>query len=158
MALLLRLSPPLVSFALLPTALATVALAGPHSTVAEVQIADARYNQALERADISALREMIADTYVFTDPTGRVSDKEQVIKGLETGRIKIRSQTTQDVRITVFDNAAIETGLLTSVAMRDGRNSGGTFRFTRVWVKRGGRWRTAAFQETTPQEPPSLRR
>lgn len=136
----------------------TDAFASPRSALAEVQIADTQYNQALERSDVSALREMIVDTYVFTDPTGRVSNKAQVIEGLETGRIKIRSQKTQAVRIIVFHNTAIETGLLTSVAMRDGRNSGGTFRFTRVWVKRGARWVTAAFQETAVQERPSMRR
>lgn len=87
-----------------------------------------------------------------------MSNKEQVIEGLETGRIKIRSQTTKDVRLILFDNTAIETGLLASVARREGHDSGGTFRFTRVWVKRGGRWRTAAFQETAPQEPPCLER
>ena len=148
---------PLVSVALLAQ-LPTVASASPLSAAAEVQIADAKYNQALERSDIAALRQMIVDTYVFTDPAGRVSSKEEVIEGLETGRIKIRSQTTQDVRIIVVDNTAIETGLLTSVAMRDGRNSGGTFRFTRVWVKHGSRWRTAAFQETAMREPISTRR
>ena len=100
---------------------------------------------------------MIADTYVFTDPTGRVSNKDQVIEGFESGRIKIQSQTTRDIRITLFGNTAIETGLLTSVAKRDGRNSGGTFRFTRVWVNSAGRWRTVAFQETAPLEPLSAR-
>jgi ketosteroid isomerase-like protein len=147
-----------VSMALLPAALPAAESATLRSAAAEVKIADAHYNQALERSDISALREMIVDNYVFTDPTGRVSDKEQVIQAIESGRIKIQSQTTRDVRVRVFGNTVIETGLLTSVAMRDGRNSGGTFRFTRVWIKRAGRWRTVAFQETAPQEPPSVRR
>ena len=151
MAHLLRLSLTM-SAGLLPTAAASS-----HSAAAEVQIADTQYNRALEKSDIPALRTIIADTYVFTDPTGRVSDKQQVIEGLESGRIQIKSQTTQDVRIAVLGNTAIETGLLTSVAMRDGRSSGGTFRFTRVWIKRGGRWRTVAFQETAPQEPAPVR-
>jgi ketosteroid isomerase-like protein len=147
-----------VSMAVLPGALPAAESATPRSAAAEVQIADAQYNQALERSDISTLREMIVDSYVFTDPTGRMSNKEQVIHGIESGRIKIQSQTTQDVRIMVLGNMAIETGLLTSVAMRDGRNSGGTFRFTRVWIRLAGRWRTVAFQETASQEPPLVRR
>jgi ketosteroid isomerase-like protein len=142
---------------LLPAAMPAAVSASPRNAAAEVQIADDQYNRALERSDISALRQMIADTYVFTDPTGRVRNKDQVIKGIENGRIKIQSQTTRDVRIAVLGNAAIETGLVTSVAMRDGRNSGGAFRFTRVWIKRGRRWRTVAFQETAPQEPPVQR-
>lgn len=119
--------------------------------VEDVEVADQRYNRALERSDFATLRDMIADSYVFTDPAGRVSGRDEVIGGITSGRIRITSQTTQDVRINVFGDAAVETGLLTSVAVRDGRNSGGTFRFTRVWVKRAGRWRTVAIQETAPK-------
>lgn len=126
----------------------------PAGAAAEVANADRQYNRALERSDLNALRDLLADTYVFTDPTGRVSGKEDVIKGFETGRIRIKSQTTHDVRIDVFRSAAVETGLLISDAVRDGRNSGGTFRFTRLWIKQKGRWRTAAFQETDPQTRP----
>ena len=118
---------------------------------ADVELADEQYNHALERADIATLRAMIADGYVFTDPNGRVAGRDEVIGGVANGRIRITSQTTQNVQIRVFGDVAVETGLLTSVAVRDGRNSGGTFRFTRVWVKQGGRWKTAAIQETAPQ-------
>jgi len=133
------------------TTIPTAALATHHDAAAEIAIADKQYNDALEQSDVRALRELIADSYVFTDPNGRVSGRAEVIDGISSGRIRIRSQLTSDVRINVFGDAAIETGLLTSVAIRDGRNSGGTFRFTRVWVKRAGRWRTAAIQETAPQ-------
>ena len=33
-------------------------------------------------------------------------------------------------------------------ATRDGKDSGGTFQVTRVWVDRHGRWQPVAFQET----------
>src|SRR5690242_18103961 len=80
----------------------------------DVEVADQRYNRALERSDFATLRDMIADNYVFTDPTGRVSGRDEVIGGIASGRIRITSQTTQDVRINVFGDAAVETGLLTS--------------------------------------------
>jgi ketosteroid isomerase-like protein len=135
---------------------ATPAVGGNRAS-AEVQSADQQYNRALERSDTAALRDLIADTYVFTDPTGRVSGRGDVIGGIASKRIRIQSQSTRDVRIEIFGDAAIETGLLTSVAVRDGRNSGGTFRFTRVWVKQAGRWRTAAMQETASRDqlPPA---
>lgn len=123
----------------------------PDRAAADVELADQQFNRALERADIATLRAMMTKGYVFTDPTGRAAGREEVIGAVGSGRIRITSQTTRDVHISVFGAAAVETGLLTSVAVRDGRKSGGTFRFTRVWVKQGGRWRTAAMQETAPQ-------
>jgi len=138
----------------LPVAACAAVSTDTQRMAAEVANADWRYNRALEKSDLSALRDLLLDSYVFTDPTGRVSGKEDVINGLATGRIHITSQTTRDVRIEVFGAAAVETGVLTSKAIRDGSNSGGTFRFTRLWVKRDGHWATAAFQETAPQRQP----
>ena len=122
-----------------------------NNEAATVALADRRFNHALEQADIPTLQAMIVRGYVFTDPSGRVAGRDEIIGGLATGRIRVTSQTTRNVRIKVFGDAAVETGLLISVAVRDGHNSGGTYRFTRVWVKQGGRWRTAAIQETAPQ-------
>jgi ketosteroid isomerase-like protein len=130
---------------------ATATAAANRSEAAEVETADQRFNHALERSDVETLRKMIAETYVFTDPSGRVSTRQDVIGGFERGRIRIESQTTRDVHIEVYGDAAVETGVLNSVARRDGRDTGGTFRFTRVWLKRVGRWQTVAFQETAPQ-------
>ncbi len=132
----------------LPLAACATVAVGPGRAATQVANADWQYNRALERSDIGTLRELIADTYVFTDPGGRVSGREEVINGFATGRTRIETQTTHNVRIDVFGDAAVETGVLTSKAMRDGRNSGGTFRFTRLWVRQNGRWRTAAIQET----------
>jgi hypothetical protein len=50
--------------------------------------------------------------------------------------------------VKVYDNLAVEIGKLVSQASREGKDSGGTFRFTRVWLNRDGRWQTVAFQET----------
>jgi ketosteroid isomerase-like protein len=121
------------------------------SKVGEVEAVDQQFNRALERSDVGTLRELIGDVYVFTDPTGKISHKQELIDGFASGRIRVKSQTTQDVRIEVYSDTAVETGLLTSMAVRDGHNTSGTFRFTRVWVKNKGRWQTVAFQETAPR-------
>jgi ketosteroid isomerase-like protein len=147
------------SFAVAATVATGAAATSRHKAAAEVEATDRQFNRALEQSDVAALRELIADTYLFTDPAGRLSDKQNVIEGFASRRIRIKSQTTRDVRIEVYADAAVETGVLTSVAIRDGRNTSGTFRFTRVWVKLGGHWRTVAFQETAPQtEAPPTRR
>ena len=138
----------------LSIATATAATLSPDwGLVAEVKAIDQRFNHALEGSDIGTLEELIGDSYVFTDPTGRVSHKKELLDGFATRRIKIKSQTTQDLKIDVYSNAVVETGVLTSVAVRDGHNTSGTFRFTRIWVKTGGRWQTVAFQETSSRVP-----
>jgi len=100
------------------------------------------------KADLVALANTYADDYLFTDPTGRVSHKAELLDSFRRGVIKIRSQAIRDVQVNVYGNVAVEIGELVSQATRDGKDSSGTFRFTRVWVNRNDRWQTVAFQET----------
>ena len=119
-------------------------------TAAIVEAADRELQQVFVRADLEALEAAYADTYTFTDPTGRVSGKREMMAAFRGGVIKIAFQEISDIKVQVYGDAAVVTGLLTSRATRDGRDSGGTFRFTRVWVNQNGRWQTVAFQETRP--------
>ena len=119
-------------------------------TAAIVEAADRELQQVFVRADLEALEATYADSYTFTDPTGRVSGKREMMASFRSGAIKTTFQEISDIRVQVYGDAAVVTGLLRSRATRDGRDSGGTFRFTRVWVKQNGRWQTVAFQETRP--------
>lgn len=117
-------------------------------TPAAIEKADQTFADAMVKADLVALANTYADDYVFTDPTGRVSHKAELLDSFRRGVIKIRSQEISDVQVNIYGDVAVETGKLVSQATRDGEDSGGTFRFTRVWVNRNGRWQTVAFQET----------
>ena len=113
-----------------------------------IERADKMFADAMVKADVIALANTYADDYVFTDPSGRVSHKAGLLDGFKRGVITIRSQEISDVQVNVYGNVAVEIGKLVSQATRDGKDSSGTFRFTRVWVNRDGRWQTVAFQET----------
>src|SRR5580698_3525607 len=89
-------------------------LAQQSSSQEAVLTADREFNTALEKADVATLDRLIANTYVFTDPNGRVTDKKGIVEGFRRGIIKISSQTVRDVKVHVYDNAAVETGELTS--------------------------------------------
>jgi ketosteroid isomerase-like protein len=119
-------------------------------TVAGIQKTDQTLSEAFLKNDLVALERMSADTYVFTDQNGRVSGKRELIESSSKGAIDIRSQDITDVNVHVYGDTAIETGLLKTTAVRDGRDSSGTYRFTRVWARRNGEWQTFAFQETRP--------
>jgi len=113
-----------------------------------IEKADKTFAEAMVKSDLGALANTYADDYVFTDPTGRVSHKAELLDSFRRGVIRIRSQEITDVQVNVYGTVAVEIGKLVSLATRDGRDSSGTFRFTRVWVNRNDRWQTVAFQET----------
>jgi ketosteroid isomerase-like protein len=115
-------------------------------TPATIERADKAFADAMVKADLVALAQTYADDYVFTDPTGRVSHRAELLDSFKSGIIKIHSQEISDVQVHVYGNVAVEIGKLVSRATRDGKDSGGTFRFTRVWVNRDSGWQTVAFQ------------
>jgi len=138
----------LAVFAALACAVPLVAQQREANTPALIERVDKAFADAMVKADLGALGKTYADDYVFTDPTGRVSHKAELLESFKRGVIHVRSQQISDVHVNVYGDVAVEIGKLVSQATRDGKDSSGTFRFTRVWVNRDGRWQTVAFQET----------
>jgi ketosteroid isomerase-like protein len=100
--------------------------------------------QAQLGADAVALDRLYAEDFIGIGPSGTVRAKPQVIEDFTSGHLKFQSITTDDVQWRVYGDTAVETGRSTM----DGKDKGKTVprdnRFTRVWVKRQGRWQLVA--------------
>ena len=97
--------------------------------------------QAQIHADATALDRIYADDFIGVGPSGTVRTKPQVISDFTSGDLKFQSITTDEVRVRVYENTAVETGLSTMVGQDKGKAVPRDNRFTRVWVKQEGRWR-----------------
>src|SRR4029077_9510881 len=100
--------------------------------------------QAQIHADVAALQRIYADDFIGVGPSGTVRTKPQVISDFTSGVLRFQSITTDDVRVRVYGNAAVETGLSTMNGQDKGNAVPHDTRFTRVWVKKQGRWRLVA--------------
>jgi len=100
--------------------------------------------QAQIHADAAALERIYADDFIGVGPSGTVRTKPQVISDFTSGDLKFQSITTDDVRVRVYGNAAVETGRSTMNGQDKGKEVPHDTRFTRVWVKLQGRWRLVA--------------
>src|ERR1700687_707980 len=69
--------------------------------------------QAQIHADVAALERIYANDFIGVGPSGTVRTKPQVISDFTSGDLKFQSITTDDVRVRVYGNAAVETGLST---------------------------------------------
>ena len=100
--------------------------------------------QAQIHADAAALERIYADDFIGVGPSGTVRTKPQVISDFTSGDLKFKSISTDDVRVRVYGDAAVETGR----SKMDGEDKRKAVphdtRFTRVWVKQRGRWRLVA--------------
>jgi len=100
--------------------------------------------QAQIHADRVALERIYADDFIGIGPSGTVRTKPQVLADFTSHDLKFQSITTDDVRIRVYGNTVVETGRSTMVGQDKGRVVPRDNRFTRVWVRRQGRWRIVA--------------
>jgi len=110
--------------------------------------------QAQIHADAAALERIYADDFIGVGPSGTVRTKPQVISDFTSGDLRFQSITTDDVRVRVYGNAAVETGFSTMDGQDKGKAVPRDTRFTRVWVKQQGRWRLVAnhYSSNTPHQ------
>jgi ketosteroid isomerase-like protein len=100
--------------------------------------------QAQIHADAVALDRIYADDFIGVGPSGTVRTKPQVISDFTSGDLKFQSITTEQVKVRIYENTAVETGLSTMLGQDKGKAVPRETRFTRVWVKQEGRWRLVA--------------
>jgi len=105
--------------------------------------------QAQIHADATALDRIYADDFIGIGPSGTVRTKPQVLADFTSHDLKFQSITTDEVRIRVYGNTAVETGQTTTVGQDKGKVVPRDNRFTRVWVRRQGRWRLVANHYST---------
>lgn len=104
--------------------------------------------QAVVRGDADYLDKQTTSDYTLIDTQGRVFNKSETLDRIRSGKIKLTSNKVDDLKARVYGNTAVVTGRSTTEGTVDGKDSSGQTRFTRVFVKQGGEWKSVAFQQT----------
>lgn len=84
----------------------------------------------------------------MTRANGETVNKEQYIADIEKGVRKTESYSTDDVTIRVYGTAAFVAGVATLKSKFDGQDLSGKFRYTKMFVKRAGRWQCVSWHST----------
>jgi ketosteroid isomerase-like protein len=99
---------------------------------------------ALVKSDMAFLDRIRAEDYTWTDTQGVVWTKAQGDASLTSGEDVISSCVTDDMKVRVYGDAAVVTGLQTMKETLKGKDISGQMRFTDTWIKRDGRWQCVA--------------
>lgn len=129
---------------------AAAAHAGPKEDVDAVE--DARY-AAMVAGDADGLAKMLADEFVYHQPTGAVQDKPGYIRQVTGGAVKLFKAERYDVKINVYGDTATAMGSTLVAAEMGGKPLRMDLRYLNVWVKRDGRWQLAARQSAVKPAP-----
>jgi ketosteroid isomerase-like protein len=129
-------------------ALAALAIAANVSAQSAVEAELRRLNDDVSemqvKKDVATADRLLADEYVFLQADGGISNKAGTLSVLKSPDFDCTLLTTEDVQVRVYGNAAVITGVARFEATLGGRDVGGVFRYTDVWVKRNGHWQTVS--------------
>jgi ketosteroid isomerase-like protein len=110
-----------------------------------VRLEDA-WAQAAVKRDARALGRFVAPTWVYSDESG-IMNRDAGIAAFTSGTDTVQQASNSDVRVNVYGNAAVVTGIL----HMKGRGPAGPFnrryRYTDTWVRNAGRWQAVASQD-----------
>ncbi|MGZ8470669.1 MAG: GNAT family N-acetyltransferase [Gemmatirosa sp.] len=93
-------------------------------------------------ADVAALDRLIDDDLLFTGPDGRLATKAEDLAAHRDGVVRFTAHEPQELRVRRVGEHVALVALRTRLAVEvGGRPFAGTYRYTRVWERRDGRWR-----------------
>jgi ketosteroid isomerase-like protein len=103
---------------------------------------------AVVKGDVATLEGLTSDDYILINANGQVSDKATTMNNIKTGNIKLTANEVSDLKVRIYGNTAVVTGKSDAKGTIGGRELKGPVMFTRVYVKKGGKWQSVAFQQT----------
>jgi ketosteroid isomerase-like protein len=103
-----------------------------------------KLKEAMMKSDVKVLDELIADDLIFTNHQGQILSKQDDLKIHQSGQQKLRRFDTTDVQMRVHDSGAIVTFKADLAGTFAHQEFAGSFRYTRVWMKRRGHWQVVA--------------
>ena len=106
----------------------------------QIQEASKVYEQALTQKNEPLLKSILADNFILTTASGKVLTKKDMMLNLSKEGTKYDKFESSEVKISILNEAAIETGKVHTVGIRDGKKIAETTRYTDFWVKIQGKW------------------
>ena len=106
---------------------------------------ETEWNAAHVRGDAAALEQLFGDDVVVLVPGMRVMTKADAVGMFTSGRIKFDRYETSETTFRVYDATAIVTGRLRRTRVIAGATVDDDWRFTKVYLRRAGRWQVVSF-------------
>src|ERR1041385_1244596 len=104
------------------------------------------WNEAHLKGDAETLEKLWADDFTAIVPNMQVMTKKDIIGFYRTGRAKFQKYETTDIKIKIYDNAAIVTGKVFRSRNFNGNYIDDKWQFTKMYIKHDGKWQIIAWQ------------
>jgi hypothetical protein len=103
------------------------------------------WNEAHVHGDAAALDRLWANDFVVTVPNMPFMERADAVGIWRSGKVKFQRYQTSDLRIRVYDNAAVVTGQVERTRLTNGQEVNDVWRFTKVYVRGTNGWQIVAW-------------
>jgi unsaturated rhamnogalacturonyl hydrolase len=117
-------------------------------TEREVLDAERHWREAWVAGDAAALDRIHAANYIAIPNIGTTSTRAEVMADVKQGVFRYSSMKHSEQNVRFFGGTAVVVGRTTNEGRRGDRDVSGDFRYTRIYVKRDGRWQAVLSQYT----------
>ena len=124
---------------------------GDQETIREVVDMERQAKEASLRRDPEFPQKALADDYVAISPLGQVTTKQEAISARKSGQLRYETIDVSDMVVRLYGDTAIVTARADVKGHQLGEDFSGPYRYTRVWVRRSGRWQAVSYQATVTQ-------
>jgi len=107
------------------------------------------YEEAIARRDATVHERLLAHDYTYSPGNGNIMGREEHMNFTKNGGLVIESLRSEEVRVRVYGDTVIVTGLFVTTGRLRGKESvERRIRYLRVYIKRSGLWQIVAEQRT----------
>ena len=106
------------------------------------------FARAVTNNDADAVAGFLADDWMIVDPDGGLIDKARFLGVIKSGVLSHESMESEDLRVRLYGNTAVVTGLTTTKGKFMGQDFSSCERATDIFVKQNDRWQCVFTQLT----------
>jgi ketosteroid isomerase-like protein len=106
------------------------------------------FARAVASNDADALDGILADDWIIVDPDGSILEKAHFLGVIKSGVLVHESMESTDLRVRLYGNTAVVTGLTTTKGKFMGQDFASCERATDIFVKQTDRWQCVFTQLT----------
>lgn len=138
-------------WALLGGTAALRAQAAPGVTTPEdsVRAAESARREALLRADTVALSRLVGTDFFEISRLGQLRTRADNIRDIASGELRLLTVRYDSLAVRIYGDVAVLRGIADNTGTYRGFPFSGRIRYTRVFVRRDGRWQAVAMQQTS---------
>jgi len=116
--------------------------------IREILDLERQSKDAAVQRDPTFAQRTLADDYLELTHLCKVITKPDTVAARQSGQLRYASIDISDVVVRVYGNTAVVTARATVRGIDLGEEFNGSYRFTRVWIRRNGHWQAASYQAT----------